>query len=132
LKVVNIAHVFCASLRRSAIFKRIRDILTRVSDRVPLILFESDPVTCGFDAGVLGFCGADVSRLEPSDGVNTADDFDEVEVVDGSSFVCSVDLSDSSLVFSASTLSVDLLESSFVFSADLSSNKAIHEEISFY
>ncbi len=114
MKVVNIAHVFCASLRRSAIFKRIRDIFTRVSDRVPLILFESNPLTCGLDIGVVGFGAVDVSRFEPSDGVNWEDGLGDVECsdddfFDGSSFVCS-----------ASTLSVDLLESSLLFSGDLS------------
>jgi hypothetical protein len=104
LKVVNIAHVFCASLRRSAIFKRIRDIFTRVSDRVPLILFGSSPLTWGLDVGVVDFCAG---------GVNLEDGLGEVELsdgfFDGSSFVCS-----------ASTLSVDLSESSLLFSVDLS------------
>ncbi len=104
MKVVNIAHVFCASLRRSAIFKRIRDIFTRVSDRVPLILFGSSPLTCGLDVGVVGFCAV---------GVKVEDGLGEVEgsegFFDGSSFVCS-----------ASTLSVDLSESSLLFSVDLS------------
>jgi hypothetical protein len=111
LKVVNIAHVFCASLRRSAIFKRILDIFTRVSDRVPLILFGSIPLTCCL-LGELGFGAAGVSRFEPSDGVAAEDGLgcDELSegFLDGCSFVCS-----------ASTLSVDLFESSFVFSASI-------------
>ena len=38
LNVVSIAHVFCASLSLAATVWRILDILTRVSDLVPLIL----------------------------------------------------------------------------------------------
>ncbi len=100
MKVVNIAHVFCASLRRSAIFKRILDIFTRVSDRVPLILLGSIPLLCCL-LGELGFeGGAEVSRFEPSDGVNEEDGLDGGELsedfLDGCSFVRS-----------ASTLSVD-------------------------
>lgn len=44
LNVVNIAFVFCASFKRDAIFRRIRFILTRCSDRVPLISREK---SCG-------------------------------------------------------------------------------------
>ena len=39
LKVVSIALVFCASLRRCAIFSRMRFILTLCSERVPAISF---------------------------------------------------------------------------------------------
>lgn len=62
--MVNIAQVFCASFKRSAIFKRIRDIFTRVSERVPLILFGSTPLTLGAccRAGVTEICEVGVSR----------------------------------------------------------------------
>lgn len=56
LKVVSMAQVFCASLRRSAIFRRIRDIFTLVSERVPVILFGSVPLTFSAPCGS-GFCG---------------------------------------------------------------------------
>lgn len=68
LNVVNIAHVFWASLRRAAIFKRIRDIFTLVSDRVPLILFGSIPVGAGAGcclAGVTEIWEVGVSRCGP-------------------------------------------------------------------
>lgn len=41
LNVVNIAVTFCASFKRSAIRRRIRFILMRVSERSPVTSFES-------------------------------------------------------------------------------------------
>ena len=60
LKVVKVAAVFCESFRRSAIFKRIRDILTRRSRRDPGIRPGSSCSCVGFDfAGVAGDGGLD-------------------------------------------------------------------------
>jgi hypothetical protein len=98
------AHVFCASLRRSAIFKRIRDILTRVSDLVPLILFGSIPLAldaccCCCLAGVTEICDVGVSRCGPF-GVGGTEG-----VLLGAGPLVSAGFFDgSSLVFSASCL----------------------------
>jgi hypothetical protein len=60
---------------------------------------------------VVGFSGAEVSSLEPSDGVNSEDGFGpscraDFESFGDSSCVCLAGLLESSLVFSASILSV--------------------------
>jgi hypothetical protein len=116
LNVVNIAHVFCASLRRSAIFKRIRDILTLVSDRVPLILLGSIPLVVGACccccclAGVTEICDVGVSRCGPCGVAGTEG------VLLGAGPLVSADFLDasSSLVFPASTFSVVLRFSSSI------------------
>jgi len=114
LKVVNIAHVFCASLRRSAIFKRIRDILTLVSDRVPLILLGSIPLAVGACCcccleGVTEICDVGVSRCGPCGVAGTEG------VLLGAGPLVSADVLDcSSLVFSASAFSVALRFSSSI------------------
>lgn len=60
LKVVSMAHVFCASFKRAAIFRRMRFILTRCSERVPVILLEGSPdgAAAGAAAGLAAGGGA--------------------------------------------------------------------------
>ena len=77
LNVVSIAQVFWASFRRSAIFKRMRVIFTRVSERVPVILFGSvlpkDAVEggAGCFAGLGEICEVAFSRCGALGGSGT-------------------------------------------------------------